>query len=514
MSPGIGVGTALPFVHLQRRSSELSRLAKQFEGPGDPVSASYYSLYADNQSWTLRQHVGDGLYFTTQFTTFNGISVGDPALKIERVLLQEQWRCVNDQTTPAVAESGILGKSDATSAFGGRNISSSSAGSYLEATFGECTSLGLLSYTNSTGLAKVEIDGDATLADLLPTAQELVTSGDFASTILVANGGTLNPTDRVWYGKGNTANVARIGEPTKMFSYLEVFTRSLSEGEHTVRVTFTGYQNAVSDSAAAYCHCLVARGPSISADSSGDTLNMYLTTEAIATTIRPVWDLSYNTTPTGASGAEWMGHSGSEVINVAPKLQVDGVDATLSVDEEAFGATSVAIIMTNGLRHSEIDSGSTDIGVIVYAYAMEPTTGLTITHTITWASAGTTVGYPGMMSVDAAQFDKYQILGSGAAAVALAGNTGSNFLATDSQAAYCWKAGERYAMLFHVPNLADVDDYDDGTMFWYDFNGNWKKVYAQRFSSPYAYASEEVFVNTGINWRLAWFSGDADNVLS
>lgn len=85
------------------------------------------------------------------------------------------------------------------------------------------------------GIHLVEIDGSRTRATLVTTAQELVNAGQLASTALVANGGTLNPTDRVLnaYGPSGVAKNWLLAD-------------DLTSGVHTVRLTVTGYKQAAS----------------------------------------------------------------------------------------------------------------------------------------------------------------------------------------------------------------------------------------------------------------------------
>ncbi|MDQ0767991.1 hypothetical protein QF031_000740 [Pseudarthrobacter defluvii] len=72
------------------------------------------------------------------------------------------------------------------------------------------------------------------LADRLDTAQDVVTRGWYANTILVANGSTLNPTDRVMDSYSPTT-------AQNKYAARRVLAADLTAGAHTVKLTVTGY---------------------------------------------------------------------------------------------------------------------------------------------------------------------------------------------------------------------------------------------------------------------------------
>ncbi|OZE95095.1 hypothetical protein CH302_19335 [Rhodococcus sp. 15-2388-1-1a] len=94
------------------------------------------------------------------------------------------------------------------------------------------TSIGWRSIkTTSGGLSKIAVSGDATLANMLPTAQQLVDAGRYAPSILVANGGTLNPTDRVLDQYASSLN----------YDVPMTLGANLTPAAHPVVMTSTGY---------------------------------------------------------------------------------------------------------------------------------------------------------------------------------------------------------------------------------------------------------------------------------
>lgn len=94
------------------------------------------------------------------------------------------------------------------------------------------------------GLAKVTINGDATLADLLPTAAQAVALLGYPSNILVANSGSLNPTDRVIDMNSHSASA--------FYDVKVALATGLAPGANAVVVTATGYTPSGGTAARAY----------------------------------------------------------------------------------------------------------------------------------------------------------------------------------------------------------------------------------------------------------------------
>ncbi|MGH2755528.1 MAG: hypothetical protein ACRDLB_14010, partial [Actinomycetota bacterium] len=106
------------------------------------------------------------------------------------------------------------------------------------------TKLGLRGFKDPNGgLMKVAIDGDATRANLLPTAQQLVDAGTFPNTILVGNRGTLQPTDRVYDAYAATAT------PDTQETFASGLAASV---QHQMQLTVTGYKRAAAGDARGY----------------------------------------------------------------------------------------------------------------------------------------------------------------------------------------------------------------------------------------------------------------------
>jgi hypothetical protein len=99
---------------------------------------------------------------------------------------------------------------------------------------------------SASGMMLVEIDGNKSLANHLPQVSELITIGTLSSSVLIAQGGTLNPTDRIYYQK-STAGTSIADPHSSGFDNLLCQNRkvliasNLQPGEHTIRFIHTGY---------------------------------------------------------------------------------------------------------------------------------------------------------------------------------------------------------------------------------------------------------------------------------
>lgn len=96
--------------------------------------------------------------------------------------------------------------------------------------------------SSNGGYGLVAIDGDTTKATSLPTAQAEVDAGRLGSAALVANGGTLNPTDRV----------INFYSSTTQWDMQWEMSKTLAAGSHTVKISRTGYKPGASTASRVY----------------------------------------------------------------------------------------------------------------------------------------------------------------------------------------------------------------------------------------------------------------------
>jgi hypothetical protein len=242
---------------------------------------------------------------------------------------------------------------------------------------------------SNLGIAKVSIDGDATAANRLKTAQDLVTAGSLASTALVANGGTLNPTDRVWDGYSATT----------ISSAFILLADGLANAAHVVKVTVSGYKNTASTDTRVPADAMAAVGGSVLPGGSGVTeVNMV---RSVLFTATPQWEYAYqlDTRSTlGHSGGTWSGGwHGYDTTLTAPTVKVNGSVVTPTVGQVLSG-TSIEFDQTNRLWTPNITTAPV---ASIAQQIILTTDGLRSAHTDTWSFTGVLycyVAYPAMAS--------------------------------------------------------------------------------------------------------------------
>jgi hypothetical protein len=222
---------------------------------------------------------------------------------------------------------------------------------------------------NNTGFAKVTIDGDATAADLLQNAQYFVDQAILPDTVLIANGGTLNPTDKIY---DNENGLGTVPNPV-------IFSSTLAAGSHTVKIWHTGYKRAASSTTQIIFTAFIAHGPGLY-DTTATHVHMDLVQSQA---IQSADEISYYFQPTvGATSRTWLGHTGNAVMRIVPVFTVDGVDRTADL---ALGVTltgqKIDISTFNNIRHPQ--TGATDQGTYDITFTAS-NIGWTFYHKVVW----------------------------------------------------------------------------------------------------------------------------------
>ena len=485
------------------------QLLAQFGGSEDVGIWNNLETY---ENYFVYQHLYQNKYWRVKYRSAGGaFASGQNNIVTFAEHVVDLYKAYNPNTTPAVTLSGAWIASAGNDYLGGALYYTNTAGRYAEVTTGAGTSAGCLSVSGGVnrGFALVEIDGSKTAADLLTTAQDLVDSGVIANTCLVANGGTLNPTDRVWDQHGLTQNYNATNTDGGG-TYLKWFSNTLSNEPHTIRITVTGYKNISSSGAYVQWVGLVAGGVSSRASQGGNDLLVQVQGADGA----GVPEISYSFKPTGATNTAWLGHAGMALLNAVPEVKVNGVVTALTKGISASG-DSISITLTNDVRHPETGANNQGAYDITYTFAKD--TQLTINHTVTWLTGGTAEGYPCMMTASHAIFDRFKTYGNTEKDLT-AGDYSVN-LNTRTQSAWCWDFDGYAARLMYINDLeSTVDNWVNSTerqLIWSDIATalGWKKAYAYRYSPTKAYLENDV-ITSECNYRVAWFPGGANVALA
>lgn len=244
---------------------------------------------------------------------------------------------------------------------------------------------------SNTGIWRVTVDGVA--ANLLPTAQQLVTAGVLASTALIANGGLLNPTDTVFdsYGANND------------YDGHTLLADNLTAGVHTVRVDYTSYNNPASSASNVHISGFTYQ----TASTTIDTASTSLQSEAIVNgnngtvTAANAWEYAYSVKPTGTSSFTFVGNAHGYETQTALTFAVDGAAVTPTVGSSTAATRKIVVTRTTTLFHPQLGSGATPIATVVTVYTLT-NLGLRVAHATTWLVGGAAAtSYPAMQPIDA-----------------------------------------------------------------------------------------------------------------
>jgi hypothetical protein len=355
--------------------------------------------------------------------------------------------------------------------------------------------------SSNAGISLVTIDGDRTRATKLPTAQQLVDAGALPNTILITNGGTLNPTDRL------------LDQYAVTTPHLVVLADDLTPGVHQVVVTCTGYKNPLSTAARTYSKSVLYATTTTNLVTPGTA---FVPEQAIFSD-QSVFEYALAYQPSGASDFALRGNGHGYDYQSSWSVKLDGVDTTVNDGEYKTGSL-VQITRLSALRHPEVGAGATDVGASTVIYTMRPDTGLWVDWSISWLVDGDMrSAYVAMMPLDESVSSKGATeLGSD---VILTAHDDSELLQTASRYAYAWQAAGQYGAIMYVDNIpAAVNGWTytatGKKMYIQDRAGGvFNKLYLMRVSNATEpYLAGDVW-QSRINYRVMRFA-DANAALA
>lgn len=356
----------------------------------------------------------------------------------------------------SVASSGTWTTGTNVAAYNGGYVYSTAAGaSKTFTTPAGVTSVGLRvpKITNGGGWYKVTIDGDATLADALPTAQEAVNLGMLLSTVLVANGGTLNPTDRVFdtYAPTTATNDydAKVG-----------LAANLAPGVHTVVVTNTGYMRGSSTGQRCY---LAGFTYGTATSRPGDASSVIVPVAVLNSGLNSAWEHAEKFQPTGAATAAFVGNVHGWEAQDSFSIRVDDADTTLTDGQIVAANRSVQITRVSHFVNHENPTVTTANVEVIYTLGRF---GLDIEDTITWAVPGTVSAAYAMLPMEGAasnvggvvRFTRGGLLDCPAGPVTMVGASETDVYLGASKSAAAWMWGGKFGALLSMPAIEDYTE--------------------------------------------------------
>lgn len=345
------------------------------------------------------------------------------------------------------------------------------------------------STSTNGGLGKVTIDGSATAANQLMTAQQVVDNGWYPNTILVANGGTLNPTDRV----------VEFNSASLVASTNFLLATGLAAAAHSVVITSTAYYR-IGKTATDIRVNVFGFG-----SASGQKLATAGTTatqvEAIST-VASAWEYALKTRITAGGTSEFLGNVHGYETETAAVIKIDGVTTTVTDGSIVFPREAVTYTRTTWLSHP--DSAGAKVADVVTAYTLTRN-GLSVEVTVTWAVSGWLDTAYLMMplagkNAGVQAFDRIDLLENAAGPVTLTGAEGTVYKGrSKSAAAWAWQSQGKHAVAIWADDvLGYTNNWSSAGVIessFEDRGGILTKLYLAKVATPaagVAFAAGEV----------------------
>jgi hypothetical protein len=350
--------------------------------------------------------------------------------------------------------------------------------------------------TTNGGYAKVTIDGSATAATFLPTAQDEVTAGRLASTALVAGGGTLNPTDRVYNSYGATSDN----------DVMVLFTEGLTSAAHTLVMTMTGYKQGTSTDIRMY----ISGGIYASAATVLTTLNTELAPYVVVLAGTSVSEFAVTYRKTGSASTAFIGNYHGNEVEDTFVITNDGATITPADGSIVLGANAV-ITRTSHLVNP--DNGTETVATVTCQWAMSNRGGLNVHWNIDWSVAGSALAtYAAMLPTEGNTFQKGRA--AAGSVVTMLNDDNAAKGSTPSDTLVLWQDGGKGAVMATLRNLPTaVNRWENATDYaWLQdrTGGDFNKGYFQRVQAG---LSESVAIGDKwegyITYRAGWLSTTA-----
>ncbi|MBL7765772.1 MAG: hypothetical protein JNJ58_06755 [Chitinophagaceae bacterium] len=320
------------------------------------------------------QHKGYAIAFSVGNLQSNA---GAPSPELIRYDL---LRILGGQKAAQAIRKGLWSRVSSTGYCGEALLTSDVKSSITFTTGNHATRIGLYDMPDNTcPVMVVEIDGDKTKANHLPTAAELVQQGVIPASALSTNGGTLNVTDRIlnrrtpqdvvtmdaYYGSSRRILLAdQLTSTTHKITFYH--TPYITPGTMTGTNTLGGIW--YDDSTMTIGHFPIAQFEPVDEGISLQTLSDI--------------NFAFSYTPSGDSVKTWLGHTNTQFLN-SLSLNIDGVPVTI----KDLGPSTIcnrAVLSVNGYCMA---SGQE---VLTYTQSMEFTAeaGVETTYSFLWKKQG------------------------------------------------------------------------------------------------------------------------------
>jgi|GEM_PF-2785494 len=321
------------------------------------------------------------------------------------------------------------------------------------------------------GYGLVEIDGSKTAATSLPTAQDEVTAGRLTSTALVANGGTLNPTDRL----------LNFYSASSLWDDRRVLATGLATGAHTVRITCTGYKQGTAAAARIFSSGFGAAGYAATGTPTTTTTTLFPQGSAYS-----AYEYAIDVESADGSQHDFVGNVHGYDKPSSITVYVDGAQVDMTQAGADYSGSDVTIIRDSTISSPYL-TGDVATARVMYRLTRD---GLEVRTRLTFAQAcklrgGYTAMYPVADSL------KRGVIVGQPGVLDLSKGTGgaAGGVRAYSQAAYVYDPASGVTACMWLPDLSGVGTYaatstSQGGMFIEDRTGSViNKIYASFVSA-------------------------------
>ena len=340
--------------------------------------------------------------------------------------------------------------------YGGSYRTSSSINGYAQFTTSDsCSRIGVydIATTSASGFMKVTIDNDPTLANHIPTAQQFVNAGTLSASCLIANGGLLNPTDRLLYNKnpGTSAIIPSHSDNTYYTTSRRLNLASgLTPGIHTVRFTILPYSAVGSSVLTVRLNGIWFENPNVNITNTGVGFEPLTNPQLTSTGSDNNFAFSFTPLNLLVSQAEWMGHAGSQFKSQTMMYKNNVLLSAVPQGNYTHLTDEFKLTVIGYCKHSLIGK----VADYTQDFIFSAKDGVYINTIFKWVYPGTATGYLPQLAVNepinkATAWEATQNY-------LLTNNDESYKYNQDATSGYIWNPTSNWAMLCAIADTANL----------------------------------------------------------
>lgn len=492
---------------LADQAVDIARVMQVFNRPASGISVS-----REGSDYWLWHGLGGGLYSRFQLKNYTD-NAGNLPLRQLAGLDTVRAMVEVDDTVASITGTWTTG-TNALSVGGSYRYSTTAADTMTWTSPANSVSVGVsvVEITNGGMLFAVEVNASKTAADRLFTAQEVVDKGWYANTILVANGGTLSPTDRVMdtYSPTTLQN---------NYAARRALAADLTPGAHVVKLTNTGYMRIGLSTQRAYVTGFLSSLTGTTLATAG----AQVVTDTVLNAVASAWEYAYYGTPAGASAPGEMGNIHGWEVEVSLTISIDGVVSTVTDLTRVDAVREITITRLTQLRHVEL--GTASVCDVNTTYVLDRS-GLRVDVTPSWNIDFTPVWMWLMFPVNGPttnatgmRFNRAGLLNYPGGSLTFTGLNGDLYAGrSKSVATWKWNSTGKFAVLAAIPDHTGfLNRWKDSSPAFAQVNdrsGNILKSYFARTAVSGEVIRAGSTTPSSIRYKVSYFPNGAEASLA